>query len=37
VEFCDVYEMQDDFAKKVEAQFNQMIEAAASAPGNKEH
>lgn len=37
VEFCDVYEMQDDFANKVEAQFNQMIESAASAPGSKEH
>ncbi|HEJ6545265.1 TPA: restriction endonuclease, partial [Pseudomonas aeruginosa] len=34
-EFGDVYEMQDDFAKEVEAKFNQMIEAA--APGNKEH
>lgn len=36
-EFSDVYEMQDDFAKEVEAKFNQMIEAAAPAPGNKEH
>ncbi|MDR6674216.1 type III restriction enzyme [Xanthomonas translucens] len=35
VEFGDVYEMQDDFAKEVEAKFNQMIEAA--APGNKEY
>jgi type III restriction enzyme len=26
VEFTDVYEMQDDFAKKVEAEFNRMIE-----------
>ena len=34
-EFGDVYEMQEDFAKEVEAKFNQMIEAA--APGNKEH
>lgn len=34
-EFGDVYEMQDDFAKEVEAKFNQMIEAAAQ--GNKEH
>ena len=34
-EFGDVYEMQDDFAKEVEAKFNQMIEAAAL--GNKEH
>ncbi len=38
-EFGDVYEMQEDFAKEVEAKFNQMIEAAAAAPatGNKEH
>lgn len=35
VEFGDVYEMQDDFAKEVEAKFKQMIEAA--APDNKEH
>ncbi len=27
VEFTDVYEMQDDFAKKVEAEFNRMIES----------
>jgi len=26
-EFTDVYEMQDDFAKKVEAEFNRMISA----------
>lgn len=25
-EFCDVYEMQDDFARKVESEFNKMIE-----------
>ncbi|MGL3794009.1 BPTD_3080 family restriction endonuclease [Pseudomonas aeruginosa] len=37
VEFGDVYEMQEDFAKKLEMQFNEMIEAAASAPGNKEY
>ncbi|WP_175919585.1 BPTD_3080 family restriction endonuclease [Burkholderia pyrrocinia] len=36
-EFGDVYEMQEDFAKEVEAKFNQMIEAAAAVPGNKEH
>lgn len=36
-EFGDVYEMQEDFARTVEAQFNQMIEAAASAAGNKKH
>ncbi|OXI77367.1 restriction endonuclease [Burkholderia sp. AU31280] len=36
-EFGDVYEMQEDFAKEVEAKFDQMIEAAAPAPGNKEH
>nr|WP_276553487.1 DEAD/DEAH box helicase family protein [Cupriavidus gilardii] len=36
-EFGDVYEMQEDFARKVEAQFNQMIEAAAPAAGNKKH
>lgn len=35
-EFCDVYEMQEDFGNKVEAQFNQMIEAAANAPASKE-
>lgn len=29
-EFGDVFEMQDDFAKKLEEQFNKMIEAAAS-------
>ncbi|UHL64066.1 DEAD/DEAH box helicase family protein [Paralcaligenes sp. KSB-10] len=34
-EFGDVYEMQEDFAKRIEAQFNQLIETA--APGNKEH
>ena len=27
-EFTSVWEMQDDFAKKVEAEFNKMIEAA---------
>ncbi|WP_242489357.1 restriction endonuclease [Pseudomonas sp. TH08] len=37
VEFGDVYEMQEDFAKEVEAKFNQMIETAAPAAGNKEH
>ena len=37
VEFGDVYEMQKDFAKEVEAKFNQMIETAAPAAGNKEH
>ncbi|WP_338039753.1 BPTD_3080 family restriction endonuclease [Luteibacter yeojuensis] len=36
-EFGDVYEMQEDFAKEVEAKFNQMIESAVPAPGNKEH
>ena len=36
-EFGDVYEMQEDFAKEVEAKFNQMIETAAPAAGNKEH
>nr|WP_306105222.1 DEAD/DEAH box helicase family protein [Pseudomonas sp. TDA1] len=35
-EFGDVYEMQEDFAKEVEAKFIKMIEAAA-APGNKEY
>ncbi|WP_154234633.1 BPTD_3080 family restriction endonuclease [Burkholderia pseudomallei] len=34
-EFGDVYEMQEDFAKELEAKFNQMIDVAAS--GNKEH
>jgi len=29
-EFCDVYEMQDDFADRVEQYFNQMIETAAA-------
>lgn len=28
-EFTDVFQMQDDFAKKVESEFNKMIEAAA--------
>lgn len=37
VEFGDVYQMQEDFATKIQAQFNQMIESAASAPGNQEH
>nr|WP_276082641.1 DEAD/DEAH box helicase family protein [Xanthomonas hortorum] len=32
-EFGDVYEMQHDFAKEVEAKFNQMIETAVPAPG----
>lgn len=36
-EFGDVYEMQENFANEVEAKFNQMIETAAPAPGNKEH
>ncbi|MGX9937789.1 BPTD_3080 family restriction endonuclease [Advenella kashmirensis] len=36
-EFCDVYEMQEDFAKKVEEQFSQMIETTTPVPGNKEH
>lgn len=35
-EFGDVYEMQDDFAKKVEIEFNKMIEAAARAPAKKD-
>jgi type III restriction enzyme len=30
-EFCDVYEIQADFASKVEAQFNSMIAAALPA------
>lgn len=36
VEFCDVYEMQDDFEQEIETRFNQMLEAATAAPGNKE-
>jgi len=28
-EFTDVYEMQDDFVKKIEVEFNGMINAAA--------
>lgn len=32
VEFTDVFEMQDDFAQKVEAEFSKMIEAVASVP-----
>ncbi|WP_413783984.1 BPTD_3080 family restriction endonuclease [Pseudomonas amygdali] len=36
-EFGDVYEMQEDFAEEIEAKFILMIEAAAAAPGNKEH
>ncbi len=31
-EFTDVFQMQDDFAKKVENEFNKMIEAAAVEP-----
>ena len=31
VEFVDVYQMQHDFAKKVEAEFNKMIDAVAPA------
>lgn len=31
-EFTDVFEMQDDFAQKVEAEFSKMIEAVASVP-----
>ena len=32
-EFIDVFQMQTDFAKKVESEFNKMIEAAvATAP-----
>ncbi len=34
-EFGDVYEMQDEFARKLEEQFKQMIEAV--APEKKEH
>jgi type III restriction enzyme len=30
-EFVDVYQMQHDFAKKVEAEFNKMIDAAANS------
>lgn len=30
VEFCDVWQMQDDFAQKVEAEFNRMIGAVTS-------
>ncbi len=35
-EFTDVYEMEDDFAAKVESQFNQMIEFAAAQPERQE-
>jgi len=31
VEFCDIFQMQDEFAKKVEAEFNKMIDAVAPA------
>lgn len=31
-EFCDVYEIQSDFAAKVEQHFNQMIESALASP-----
>ena len=35
-EFTDMFEMQDDFARKVESEFNKMIEAAAlKAAGRK--
>jgi len=37
VEFTDVYEMQDDFEEKIEAQFNTMIELAAVGMPGKEH
>jgi type III restriction enzyme len=30
-EFCDVYEIESDFEKKVEGQFNKMIESAAKS------
>ncbi|MBE7465615.1 MAG: DEAD/DEAH box helicase family protein [Planctomycetes bacterium] len=30
-EFCDVYEMQNDFAKRVEQEFNKLIESVACA------
>src|SRR5690606_13418277 len=35
-EFCDVYAMQEEFAKKVEAEFNKIIAAATEAPFGKE-
>ena len=31
-EFTDVFEMQVDFAEKVEAEFNKMIEAVSGTP-----
>ncbi|MDV6317833.1 BPTD_3080 family restriction endonuclease [Chromohalobacter sp. HP20-39] len=34
-EFTDVFQMQDDFAKKVEAEFNKMIDAATVEPKAK--
>jgi type III restriction enzyme len=34
-EFTDVFQMQDDFAKKVENEFNKMIEAAAVEPSGQ--
>ncbi|NWO11880.1 DEAD/DEAH box helicase family protein [Chromohalobacter salexigens] len=34
-EFTDVFQMQDDFAKKVEAEFNEMIDAATVEPKAK--
>ncbi|WP_406851071.1 BPTD_3080 family restriction endonuclease [Herbaspirillum huttiense] len=35
-EFTDVFQMQDDFAKKVESEFNKMIEAAAGKTAAQE-
>ena len=36
VEFGDVYEMQDDFAKKVQSEFEKMIDSAAQ-PNQKDN
>jgi type III restriction enzyme len=36
-EFTDVYQMQDAFEEKVEAEFNKMIELAAAGTASKDH
>ena len=36
-EFCDVYEMQDDFSKRVETHFNMMVNAVTAKAATKEY
>ena len=36
-EFCDVYEMQNDFSKRVETRFNKMVNAVTAKATTQEY